>query len=306
MRKLLHLALLTLAASAAPHLATAGTATASASISGLSWRLIDLDPNDGIAPSISFSALAADGSMRLAVSEAAVAAQLLGTEEILRASAPAPFGSFGPMSKSLAGVGEASAVGTAASALVTASSTTPILRPDQDGLAADSFAAVSLADEQRLPWCSGWCPNFTLSARTMLVVEATGSASAHLPGDAGADDEAQAQVSLALIGNTSAGGSPFGRQTAYDEIEFRLEGPGTQDGSLLNQAMLVSFENGTGADMTGLLLVRTWASTTLYGVVDPTGMLTPVPEPGTWALMLAGLGIVGLGARQRSRGGRRG
>jgi len=305
MRKLLHLALLALAASAAPHLATAGTATASASITGLSWRLIDLDPNDGVAPSISFSAMAADGTLRQATSEATVYAQLLGTEEILRASSPTPFGSFGPMGKSLAGVGEATAVGTPLSALVTASSTTPILRPDQAGLAAESFAAVSLVEEQRLPFCFGWCPNFTLSARTMLVVEGIGSATAHLPGDAGEFDEAEAKVSLALVGNATPGGSPFGRQTTYDEIEFKLEGPGTQDASLLDQAMLVSFENGTGADMAGLLLVRTWASTTLYGVVDPSGVLSPVPEPGTWALMLAGLGIVGIGARQRGRSGRR-
>lgn len=60
---------------------------------------------------------------------------------------------------------------------------------------------------------------------------------------------------------------------------------------------LVPFTNGTnGVDFD--------ASESFISTLRPTLAVEvmPVPEPGTWALMAAGLGLLGLGARRSRRG----
>jgi hypothetical protein len=38
---------------------------------------------------------------------------------------------------------------------------------------------------------------------------------------------------------------------------------------------------------------------TVYGNLNANVTLTPVPEPGTFALLLSGLGVIGFVARRR-------
>ncbi|MBX3634637.1 MAG: PEP-CTERM sorting domain-containing protein [Rubrivivax sp.] len=58
----------------------------------------------------------------------------------------------------------------------------------------------------------------------------------------------------------------------------------------------VTFSNLTGADMQGMFYIAVNSWTTAYGNT------VPVPEPGTWALLLAGLGVVGRIATRGRRG----
>lgn len=66
-----------------------------------------------------------------------------------------------------------------------------------------------------------------------------------------------------------------------------------------SDSRLLVIGDGSGGDPTGV------GSMTVYGVVldnaPAADALTPVPEPGEWAMMMAGLGLVGAITRRRKR-----
>jgi len=114
---------------------------------------------------------------------------------------------------------------------------------------------------------------FTLSPMTLAVFSAY--ASAEIAGGI----DASANVSL---GTSGPGASGSGWQHSYAYIHLSDWGGIYSDSGTLT----TSFLNLTGGDMAGNLYANAYAS-------------APIPEPETYALMLAGLGLVGWMARRR-------
>lgn len=120
------------------------------------------------------------------------------------------------------------------------------------------------------------------------------------------------------------GGGQAGRVHFWDENGVLTLGPEhSYAGSINNLGQVVGsiegrptlWENGVATDISGLLDAQGWSLTTaglindvgqIYGYATYQGMsynvlLTPVPEPGSAAMILLGLGCLGVGAWQRRR-----
>lgn len=159
------------------------------------------------------------------------------------------------------------------------------------------------------PWSN---LSFTLSANTIAVFTAQASVSA--ASDGGGvyattnwdgtpytsyyGNAANASAYLSVYGPAPGGGS--GGQSANDSrsayANSYWDGSGWVNAANVAAGPVgVSFANLTGADMQGYFSVssNSWA----YAYGDTV----PVPEPGTWALLLAGLGLVGRVAGRRRR-----
>ena len=73
-----------------------------------------------------------------------------------------------------------------------------------------------------------------------------------------------------------------------EKISRAFESPSTKSGTLQ-----VSFANLSNGEITGKL--------SAYTAVDSYGFIPAVPEPETYAMLLAGLGLMGFIARRRMK-----
>lgn len=69
-------------------------------------------------------------------------------------------------------------------------------------------------------------------------------------------------------------------------------------GSILAPYASVSFSNGS---LDGTLIAQSVSGSGTYKINSFTGTIAAVPEPQTWAMMMAGLGMLGIVLRRRRR-----
>ena len=125
----------------------------------------------------------------------------------------------------------------------------------------------------------------------------------------GGDGQCADQPVLALVAGNN-GLATAGIRPNYYNASFTVTLQAGQSLSLLNFAFLASDLAGTAAAdqqlalSTGQLLLRAprlegLSAAQVASIANYN--LAPVPEPGTWLMALAGLGVVGLRLRRRSR-----
>lgn len=262
-----------LAAWAAP----SGASTfASFSVGPISFNLFDLNPDDGIAPSISFLGT---GSLQEVATARDYGLALFDSQNVtvspwvpLAVSAAVP-GSW--VSVSVSGNDGGTVSGTTLKATGATHGT-----GSQPG-AGEIYGRIATDY------------SFTLSPFTKVVFEADVSLSASTTHGGAAFEFANLRSWLRTWDeNQPPGAAP---QSSLDEASIYVKSAwnGSQyvpDSGSLGDTLSVSFVNGSASALDGKL----------RGNFEMTGYSpAPVPEPETWALLLAGLGIVGGIARRR-------
>jgi hypothetical protein len=264
--------------------------SASASISGLTITLFDLNPGDGIAPTISWSNSSYDENYGTSTS----------------ASAYGPYGAsntynytpFGEVNSSAAAIN-----GAAANANIAASANpgAPSGLYSASGSAAATTPYSSKGFNAAAQNGSFASSSFLLSAYTAVVFQANAStqATASVGYDflSGQNEYANAQAFMSVNG---PGASGNGSQSSNDSISSVIQNYYWGDGFPANtqsSALLAgSFVNTSAASLSGAFQLGVNVSGNTNVV---TLAVAAVPEPETYAMFLAGLGIVGAMVRRR-------
>ncbi len=281
--------------------------TADVQVTGVSLQLIDLNPGDGIAPSVSFSGGASRGESAISFtrpgSSGSENATFTGLAGAWSPGSVGVAGGFGSAAASLSGGG----MPTGSSLSATGSATAPtggFCLPGDTGF-NNCFAAQAGFSASVQP--TGFSSSFTLSPGTLMVltVDATLNASATGGGRTAQfndffftnGDGASANLSLSVNG---AGPTGSGLQSSSDSrflsaFAFYDFGSGVfiPDSESFSGQLGVSFTNLSSGTLEGSFTMNLGVSGTAYG----DALL--VPEPGAWALMLAGLAAVAGVARRR-------
>lgn len=297
-----------------------GSAQASASITQLSLTLIDLDPLDGIAPSFSFTSTGVYDNYGYTS-----ASDFDGTTYGYDAA------DFGDASSGAWTPGSASAATTLASAAAALSGPGTI---DGSALLAMGSASspggtsclvsgpyqtcnqpyASFSAQVYAPYYA-YAGGFTVSANTLVLIAAQAEVSADAQGGGLAStfdfdgapyvyqygNSAYASLSLQVSGpaaSGSVGGSQSSNDSLYRSSYTYWDGTDwisySYDGGATSGPLTVSFVNASGSEMAGYFQAGVYAYGYTYG-----DSVAAVPEPQTYAMMLAGLLSLGFLTRRR-------
>lgn len=290
-------------------------ASGSASVTGLSYHLVDLDPNDGIAPSITFN----DSYVGIgAVNGTGTLQQLSPVSEWVRTpgdlftSAPAALtsssgdatGSYNNNSASISTTLTGSSLNTMPTSLGEYGYVTTLTAASGMLFGKDEYPDYP---GLLLPMNPGQSA-FTLSANTALVIDGQWHVNASLDLNqltSGAFlNSVQSNAWSAYFVNHVAAGVALQLDNGQDPVyaynsiglSQSLDGNGLGELSIqrvsdLNDAPFsVQIDNASTSSANGLLIL---------GAVADYAVSVSVPEPGTWALM--GLGLMGIGSVARRR-----
>lgn len=261
-----HLTAALLAAAALPALA-ATPFGGSASITGLRSYLVDLAPDDGIAPSASFFDVSKSFSAQV---------ELVGDRGWESVYSSHTGGGTTSAMRSLARNGAQGAAATVAGfygapGLMTATGSATPGRP---------FDAFNVSSEYHLA--------VELSANTALVFEGSYSLAAWAKQRAGAAGKFGSMASVSF-GTADLGHDSYSAEASVNPALGKSFQQLAGDFSF-------AFRNEGAASRLMFGGISAWTSggQTLIG-----SEVAPIPEPGTYGLMLAGAGVVGIAVRRR-------
>ena len=235
------------------------SAQSSVVLSGVSFTLIDLNPLDGISPSFSFLSSAGNTLLSVTATETG-----LGTDSASRDRV----GTFSFSRDLLTDLVNASATGSIQgyNMSVTGSAST----------AGTSYNASAFTG-------STSALNISLSANSLLLIQADAS----LLASSTYGDSASAAATLKLSYSYGSGASAVSVQDAKSKsLNIGAQGGNQSAHDILSTAFL----NTSGQTQKGVFSL----SASVAGQA-----VTQVPEPETYALAIAGLGVAGLLARRR-------
>lgn len=288
------------ALTAATTLPAHAVATSSATLGPLTITLFDLDPLDGIAPSLTFGNPYGYGSYADAYAYDSDPygydlQYVWGTTE------------FEPLSTS------AATVMASATAVVSGSGDAAGTMLTVTGSAAGTMNTQPFSYQYSQYSATAYAPSyyyyssFSLSANTLLLVSATASVSGSVtsafdPANGYQYESAYANTTLYLSG-PGASGSGGGSQSSSDGLSLSIGNATVYDAACVygycygpnsgadSRTLSVSFVNASGADLAGYFQA--------YANVSGTSYVQAVPEPETYAMMLAGLLSLGFLTRRR-------
>jgi hypothetical protein len=278
-----------LAALASLGTAHAATATASASISDLSFTLIDLDPTDGIAPSLTFNdpngyGYSAYGWAYASQNDSA------GVYVSDNKSYTAPYDTNAFVTPGSASATAGGSTATASSTLNGYSATaTSTLTGDPASPSDYGNASATTYPNNYYYYNQG----FTLGANTLLLVKGKYAVSASVDATGTTSDYAYAYAYMFGTfdsGNGIAQTAGLNKYVyAYGDVTSGYPLSDSKSGTFGFSFANYAPTAGTGSFYNSYTSVNTYVST------------AAVPEADAWALALAGVGVAGLATTRRRR-----
>lgn len=235
--------------------------TARASIGDTSYQLIDLDASDGVAPEISFFNISNTVQSRITTGN---------YSDNYTATASRTASTTRSANVAVGDMNSGAAASYSGGNFGSASSSGQVNEVGSFG-ASQSFTA-----------------NFTLSPKTLLLFFG------HLSGSAAAgsyyDQSTYSSASASLSGSLLPGG------IGYQNSQISANAASYYYNNSYDTSFTLSFVNGGSSDLGGSWNLATSTSGNNY-----SGFAQPVPEPETYAMMLAGLTLLGAVVRRRQQ-----